>query len=124
MIFKGNINNISLLMAKVQNYRPDAVAINRRIAVIMGTLLSCEGLSPFDAQIVGHRRSYTLASLKADVEHAGINITLTGGIFYKMLSTAKMDWLLRNGLWEEGGFGWGRVGGIKKDWRTEFCRAC
>jgi hypothetical protein len=41
-----------------------------------------------------------------------------------MLSTPQMDWFLKNGLWEEGGFGWGRVGSEKKDWRKEFCRAC
>lgn len=36
-----------------------------------------------------------------------------------------MDWFLKNGLWEKGGFGWGRVGAEgEKDWRFEFCKAC
>lgn len=103
---------------------PNALAINRRIAVIMGTLTHCEELSPFDIEIAGHRRSYTMASLKADVESAGLRITATGGVFYKMLSTAQMDWFLKNGPWDEGGFGWGRVGTPNKDWKGEFCRAC
>lgn len=102
---------------------PNAYAINRRLAVLMGTLEHCEELSPFDLNIAGHRRSYSLKTLCADIERAGLRVETTGGIFYKMLSTAQMDWFLKNGLWEEGGFGWGRVGGEKKDWKAEFCRA-
>lgn len=103
---------------------PNANAINRRIAVLMGTLTSCEELSPFDLDIAGHRRAYHLSSLESDIKKAGLNIRKTGGIFYKMLSTAQIDWLLSNGLWEGNHFGWGRVGGEKRDWRDEFCRAC
>jgi 2-polyprenyl-3-methyl-5-hydroxy-6-metoxy-1,4-benzoquinol methylase len=102
---------------------PNAHAINRRLAVLMGTLESCEELSPFDLQIAGHRRSYSLETLCRDIETAGLRIVKTGGILYKILSTAQMDWFLKNGLWEDGGFGWGRVGGPQKDWKTEFCRA-
>jgi len=36
---------------------PNAVAINRRIAVAMGTLVACDELSPYDLQVAGHRRS-------------------------------------------------------------------
>ena len=103
---------------------PNSQALNRKIAVIMGTLTSCEELSPFDLQIAGHRRSYDTRSLSEDVRRAGLRVTAIGGIFLKMLSTAQMDWFLNNGLWAEGGFGWGRVGGPQKDWRDEFCRAC
>lgn len=104
---------------------PNANAINRRLAVMMGTLTSCDELSPFDLQIAGHRRSYEMHTLVADVEAAGLKVGETGGIFYKMMSTAQIDWFLKNGLWEEGGFGWGRVGEEKsKDWKAEFCRAC
>ena len=103
---------------------PNAYAVNRRIAVLMGTLSQCEELSPFDIKVAGHRRSYSLASLRAEVEAAGLKIRATGGIFYKMLSTPQMDWFLKNGLWKDGGFGWGRIGGEERDWRAEFCRAC
>ena len=102
---------------------PNSNAVNRRLAVLMGTLNDCEELSPFDIQVVGHRRSYTQATLRADIERAGLKIRATGGVFYKSLSTPQMDWFLTNGLWEEGGFGWGRVGAEKKDWKAEFCRA-
>ena len=102
---------------------PNAHAINRRLAVHMGTLEYCEELSPFDLQIAGHRRSYSMKTLCDDIEKAGLKIVNTGGIFYKMLSTAQMDWFLKNGLWAEGGFGWGREGAAQKDWKAEFCRA-
>lgn len=103
---------------------PNANAINRRLAVLMGTLTSCHELSPFDLQIAGHRRSYELHTLVADLQAAGLKVGDTGGIFYKMMSTAQIDWFLKNGLWEEGGFGWGRVGAEKsKDWKQEFCSA-
>jgi 2-polyprenyl-3-methyl-5-hydroxy-6-metoxy-1,4-benzoquinol methylase len=102
---------------------PNAMAINRRIAVLMGTLESCEELSPFDINVAGHRRSYTLETFTADIHEAGLKIASTGGVFYKSLSTPQMDWFLKNGLWEEGGFGWGRVGAEKKNWKAEFCRA-
>lgn len=104
---------------------PNCQAVNRKIAVLMGTLKSCDELSPFDIQVAGHRRSYDMASLQRDVAAVGLRIASTGGIFYKMMSTPQMDWFLKNGPWEEGGFGWGRVGAEKeKDWKAEFCRAC
>jgi SAM-dependent methyltransferase len=102
---------------------PNATAINRRLAVLMGSLESCDELSPFDLNIAGHRRSYTLQTLCSDIDRAGLHTVKTGGIFYKILSTPQMDWFLINGLWDEGGFGWGRVGGPQKDWKAAFCRA-
>jgi 2-polyprenyl-3-methyl-5-hydroxy-6-metoxy-1,4-benzoquinol methylase len=103
---------------------PNAAAVNRRLAVKMGTLTHCEELSPFDINVAGHRRSYSLATLSDDIRAARLRIESTGGVFYKMLSTPQMDWFLKNGLWETGGFGWGRVGGPDLDWKQEFCRAC
>lgn len=102
---------------------PNANAINRRLAVKMGTLLTTEELSPFDINIVGHRRSYTLDSLKLDIENAGLKPLKSGGVFYKMLSTAQMDWFLKNGEWEAG-HGWGRSGVEGVDWKEKFCKAC
>jgi 2-polyprenyl-3-methyl-5-hydroxy-6-metoxy-1,4-benzoquinol methylase len=103
---------------------PNCEAVNRKIAVLMGTLSSCDELSPFDLQIAGHRRSYVLETLRQDIERAGLKVLKTGGIFYKMLSTPQMDWFLKNGLWDSG-HGWGRTGMEKaRDWRAEFCLAC
>ena len=103
---------------------PNCDAVNRQLAVLMGTLTTVDELSPFDIEIAGHRRSYNLQSLQDEVESAGLTVTSTGGVFYKMLSTPQMDWFLKNGLWEEG-HGWGRTGmETAKDWKEEFCRAC
>jgi 2-polyprenyl-3-methyl-5-hydroxy-6-metoxy-1,4-benzoquinol methylase len=103
---------------------PNCDAVNRKIAVLMGTLARCDELSPFDLNVAGHRRSYNLSTLKQEVAEAGLTVLKTGGIFYKMLSTPQMDWLLKNGLWESG-HGWGRTGmEAAKDWKAEFCRAC
>jgi 2-polyprenyl-3-methyl-5-hydroxy-6-metoxy-1,4-benzoquinol methylase len=116
----GFLSNDGVLIIHV----PNAYAINRRLAVLMETLESCTELSPFDVQIAGHRRSYSMESLKKDIDQAGLHILQTGGIFYKMLSTPQMDWFLKNGLWESG-HGWGRTGmETSKDWKAEFCRAC
>lgn len=103
---------------------PNALAVNRVIARIMGTLKDEYELSPFDIQVAGHRRSYDRKLLIKEVRRAGLKPVKTGGIMYKALSMAQMDWFLKKGLWQKGGFGWGRVGGPKKDWRLEFCLAC
>jgi 2-polyprenyl-3-methyl-5-hydroxy-6-metoxy-1,4-benzoquinol methylase len=103
---------------------PNAEAVNRKIAVLMGTLESCEELSPFDIEVAGHRRSYNLDSLCADLAASDLRVVATGGVFYKMLSTPQIEWFLSHGPWKEGGFGWGRVGADDRDWREEFGRAC
>lgn len=103
---------------------PNCDAINRKIAVIMGTLLSCDELSPFDINIAGHRRSYNLQTLTDEIKNANLKVVKTGGVFYKMLSTPQINWFLKEGLWEKEEFGWGRVGSEKQDWRAKFCEAC
>jgi len=103
---------------------PNSNAVNRHIAVLMGTLTSLDELTPFDLTIAGHRRSYTLQTLEREIRSAGLTVRKLGGIFYKMLSTAQIDWFLKNGLWTDGCFGWGRIGVEPRDWKAEFCRAC
>lgn len=102
---------------------PNANAVNRRLAVKMGTLLTCGELSPFDINVVGHRRAYDISLLNKDIEAAGLHVEKNGGVFYKMLSTPQMDWFLKNGQWNAG-HGWGRTDVTDKKWRDEFCRAC
>ena len=58
---------------------PNAQAAHRKIPVLQRTLQSCRGLSPFDLNVAGHRRSYDMASLRADIERAGLRISATGG---------------------------------------------
>lgn len=103
---------------------PNALAVNRVIARLMGTLKNEYELSPYDVKVAGHRRSYDMPSFIKDIKKAGLRPIRTGGIFYKILSTAQMDWFLKHGLWQTGEFGWGRVGEREKDWKREFCRAC
>lgn len=104
---------------------PNALAVNRKIAKLMGSLVDEYELSPFDTQVAGHRRSYDRRLLVKDFKAAGLKVIATGGVFYKMLSQAQLDWILEKGPWEEGGFGWGRVGAEEaKDWRKAFCDAC
>jgi 2-polyprenyl-3-methyl-5-hydroxy-6-metoxy-1,4-benzoquinol methylase len=106
-------------------YVPNSLAVNRRISKMMGSLESEYELSPFDINIVGHRRSYDMVSLKRDIENAGLSIKKCGGVFYKMLSSPQMNWLLEQELWDKGGYGWGRVGAEhEKNWRVAFCDAC
>jgi len=116
-----NLTSDGVLIVNV----PNALAVNRRIAVLMGTLESEYELSPFDLNIAGHRRYYDLETLVVDVEAAGLRVVRKSGVFYKMLSSPQLNWFLENGLWEEGGFGWGRLGEEKaKNWRQAFCDAC
>lgn len=103
---------------------PNSEAINRHIAVKMGSLMSLDELSPWDLQVAGHRRYYNLDSLVSDIHAAGLKVEFTGGVFYKMLSTAQFDWFLDNGKWEGNVFGWGRTDGEMKNWKEEFCKAC
>ena len=103
---------------------PNALAVNRKIAVLMGTLESEYELSPYDLNVAGHRRYYDMNSLEQDVVAAGFRVLKRGGVFYKSLSQAQLNWVLENGPWEAGGFGWGRVGSEQaKDWRKAFCDA-
>lgn len=103
---------------------PNAVAVNRKIAVLMGTLESEHELSPYDINVAGHRRYYDMQSLERDVLAAGLRPVKQGGVFYKALSQAQLNWMLENGPWEAGGFGWGRVGSEgERDWRKAFCDA-
>jgi len=118
---RGQLATDGRLIASV----PNALAANRRIARLMGTLEDEYELSPFDIEVAGHRRYYDLRALVRDFEAAGLHVAHKGGIFYKMLSSPQFNWLLEQGLWDEGGHGWGRVGAEKaKDWRQAFCEAC
>jgi 2-polyprenyl-3-methyl-5-hydroxy-6-metoxy-1,4-benzoquinol methylase len=103
---------------------PNAEAVNRKIAVLMGTLANLYEFSPYDTKIAGHRREYSMELLQKDILKSGLKIKKTGGVFYKSLSMSQFDFLLKKGPWKTGGFGWGRVGQENtKDWKFEFCRA-
>ena len=103
---------------------PNALAVNRHIARVMGVLSDEHELWPYDVGVGGHPRRYDRYLLEKDIQTAGLQVVSTGGIMYTMLSTPQMDWLLRTGHWERGDFGWGRTGEEKMDWKFQFCRAC
>ena len=102
---------------------PNAQAINRELNVLMGSLTHCEELSPFDIEIAGHRRSYTMQSLIDDVKQAGLVPVDNGGIFLKLLSTPQMDFLLSANEWDTAEHGWGRSGDTSVNWKDRFCEA-
>jgi len=94
---------------------PNARAVNRRIGQLMGVLDNLYELSDWDINVAGHRRYYDLADLIVDFDRAGLQMVLVGGIFFKPFSTPQMEWLLQNGLWDSGHFGWGNL--------EAFCQA-
>ena len=102
---------------------PNALAINRQLNVLMGSLTHCEELSPFDLNIAGHRRSYCMKTLLHDINSAGLVPVDQGGIFLKLLSTPQMDYLLSADHWDNAEHGWGRSGDSSVNWKDRFCEA-
>lgn len=69
---------------------PNARSLHRRLGVTMGLLPAVDALNDRDRQI-GHRRIYTLESLLAEVNAAGLQVVRHQGIFLKILSNAQME---------------------------------
>jgi len=69
---------------------PNARSLHRRLGVAMGMLPAVDALNDRDRQ-VGHRRVYTLESLLADVNNAGLKVVRHQGIFLKILSNSQME---------------------------------
>ncbi|MBL7070848.1 MAG: ATP-grasp domain-containing protein [Candidatus Omnitrophica bacterium] len=71
---------------------PNALSLHRRVGLKMGLLREPMELSPQELE-VGHRRSYTVDTLKAELDSAGLNVNFIKGIFLKPLSSGQMmDW--------------------------------
>ena len=70
---------------------PNAEALNRRVGKEAGILSDILQLSETDIRF-GHKRYYTLESLRQEItaEDVGLNITKEEGIFLKPLTTAQM----------------------------------
>ena len=68
---------------------PNALAVNRIIARIMGTLIDEYELSPYDINVAGHRRSYDRNLLIKDIQSAGLKVISTGGCFIKCFQLLK-----------------------------------
>ena len=69
---------------------PNAFAASRQIAVNMGLIESPTAVTPAE-RAHGHRVTYSLDALAADVESAGLAIRQKGGICFKALANFQMD---------------------------------
>lgn len=69
---------------------PNANSIHRLVAVKMGLLGAADELNARDLQ-VGHRRVYSPATLRREIESAGLRIIDRGGVFFKPVSNKQME---------------------------------
>ena len=76
---------------------PNANALSRQIAVEMGLIEHHTAITPGEAQ-QGHRRTYTLDTLLADVRAAGLHAKDSGGVLVKPLANFQIDQALELGV--------------------------
>lgn len=68
---------------------PNAEVLNRRLGHLAGLLPDMQELSEHDL-LLGHKRYYTVESLRKDVQEAGYTIQRLEGIYLKPLTTNQM----------------------------------
>lgn len=68
---------------------PNAEVLNRRIGHLAGMLPNMQELSDHDI-LLGHKRYYTVQTLRRDIESSGYAIRRLEGIYLKPLTTAQM----------------------------------
>lgn len=68
---------------------PNAEVLNRRLGHLAGMLPDIQELSEHDL-LLGHKRYYTVDSLREDIEKSGYTITRLEGIYLKPLTTRQM----------------------------------
>jgi 2-polyprenyl-3-methyl-5-hydroxy-6-metoxy-1,4-benzoquinol methylase len=68
---------------------PNRESLHRRLAVEMGLQPELDTLGERD-RLVGHRRVYSLETLRRDVEEAGLEVTDEHGFFLKVLPNSMM----------------------------------
>lgn len=68
---------------------PNAEVMNRRLGHLAGMLDDMTELSEND-RLLGHKRYYTVESLRADVEQAGCRVDRLEGIYLKPFTTRQM----------------------------------
>lgn len=69
---------------------PNANSLHRQVGVQMGLIDDITSLNDSDLSI-GHKRVYTLESFRSDVEAAGLNVTMCGGMMIKTLSNQQSE---------------------------------
>lgn len=68
---------------------PNAEVLNRRLGHLAGLLPDMQQLSDHDL-LLGHKRYYTVESLRKDIQQAGYTIQRLEGIYLKPLTTSQM----------------------------------
>lgn len=68
---------------------PNAEVLNRRLGNLAGMLPDMRELSEFDL-LLGHKRYYTVETLRQDIEESGYKIKRLEGIYLKPLTTRQM----------------------------------
>lgn len=69
---------------------PNAGSVHRLVAVKMGLLKEAGELNARDLAL-GHRRVYTWAALRADLERAGLAVQQMKGVFFKPVSNQQIQ---------------------------------
>jgi 2-polyprenyl-3-methyl-5-hydroxy-6-metoxy-1,4-benzoquinol methylase len=68
---------------------PNAAVLNRRVGMLAGLLDDMTTLSDHD-YVLGHKRYYTVDSLKDDIQASGFCVERLEGIYLKPLTTKQM----------------------------------
>ena len=76
---------------------PNAEAPSRQIAVNMGLIDSIESVTAAE-RAHGHRVTYTMDTLRADIEQAGLSIVHEGGVFFKSFANFQWDKLMQTDI--------------------------
>ena len=101
---RKHLSNKGRIIVQVPNSR----SITRRLGVLMGLIDSTNNISEKEKEFYGHKRVYTMKTLIADCEKAGLRVIKKGGILYKPLPN---EMLLK--LCKEYG----------NEWKDKFLRA-
>ncbi len=73
---------------------PNAMSVHRQLGVEMGMLEYVWSLNEHD-HAVGHQRVYTHELLCEHIRRAGLHVSLTDGVMFKLLSNRQTDGLLK-----------------------------
>lgn len=95
-----HVDNPVALLARVKSWLtpdgrlflgvPNGNSIHRLVAVKMGMLDNPCQLNQRD-HALGHRRVYTPATFKSDIEQSGLSVLEMGGVYFKPLSNAQIQ---------------------------------
>jgi 2-polyprenyl-3-methyl-5-hydroxy-6-metoxy-1,4-benzoquinol methylase len=79
---------------------PNALAASRQIAVAMGLIPEPTTVTPAEFEH-GHRRTYDLSALRAEVFASGLYLKSSGGVCFKPFANFQFDALLKSAIISE-----------------------